>query len=142
MDAKATWAGPYESADEFVGAATSGHAMVLDAGEKKAASSPLEVVLIGLCGCTASDVVTILRKKREPLATLEVKAHAKRSETYPMVFTDIKLTYRVGGKVSRKAVEDAVHLSKTKYCSVSAMLSKTARMETVIELLDEPLPGA
>ena len=137
MDAKVTWAGPYESADEFVGTATSGHAMILDAGEKKAAPSPLEVVLIGLCGCTASDVVSILRKKREPVTTIEVKAHAERADTHPMVFTSIKLTYRVGGKVTRKAVEDAVHLSKTKYCSVSAMLSKTAVMESVIELVDE-----
>jgi putative redox protein len=137
MDAKVTWAGPYEAADEFVGTATSGHAMVLDAGEKKAAVSPLESVLIGLCGCTAADVVSILRKKREPVTTLEVKAHARRADTHPMVFTEIKLTYRVGGKVSRKGVEDAVHLSKTKYCSVSAMLGKTAKMETAIELLDE-----
>ncbi len=137
MDAKVTWAGPYDAADEFVGTATSGHAMVLDAGEKKAAASPLEAVLIGLCGCTATDVVSILRKKREPVTTLEVRAHAERANTHPMIFTAIKLTYRVGGKVSRKAVEDAVHLSKTKYCSVSAMLGKSAAMESVIELLDE-----
>ena len=65
MEAKATWAGPYESAAQFVGTASSGHALVLDAGDDKRATSPLEVVLVGLCACTASDVVSILRKKRE-----------------------------------------------------------------------------
>jgi putative redox protein len=119
--------------DRFVGQANSGHALVVDAGEEKSASSPIELVLIALCGCTASDVVGILRKKREPFTGLEVHATAERTETFPKVFTSIRLTYRVRGNVTRKAMEDAVRLSKEKYCSVSAMLEKSAKIEVAIE---------
>ena len=123
--------------ERFVGIATSGHAVVVDAAAEKTANSPMELVLIGLCGCTASDVAGILRKKREPFTTLEVSAEGERAEGYPAVYTAIKLKYRVGGKVSRKAVEDAVRLSKEKYCSVSAMLQKTAKIPFEIEHVDE-----
>ncbi len=121
--------------ERFLGQATSGHAVVVDAAKEKTASSPMELVLIGLCGCTASDVVNILRKKREPFTSLEVRAEAERAAEPPSVYTAIKLTYRVGGQVSRKGMEDAVRLSKEKYCSVSAMLQKTAKITTVIEYI-------
>ena len=130
-EAKATWI----EAQQFTGIATSGHAIILD-GDKKTANSPIELVLIALCGCTGYDVVSILQKKREPFTHLEVRAQAERATGYPAVFTEIKLTYRVDGKVSRKAVEDAVHLSKEKYCSVSAMLERTAKITTSIEYID------
>jgi putative redox protein len=94
------------------------------------------MVLIAQCGCTASDVVIVLRKKREPFTHLEVLATAERAETFPKVYTSIKLTFRVGGDVSRKAMEDAVRLSKDKYCSVMAMLEKTAKIEVAIEYLE------
>jgi len=129
VEAKAIWS----DKDRFVGEATSGHAMVVDTGETKTASSPVELVLIGLCGCTASDVVGILRKKREPFTGLEVVAQAERAVDHPKVYTQIKLVYRVRGQVSHKAMEDAVRLSKEKYCSVSAMLEKTARIDFEIE---------
>jgi putative redox protein len=119
--------------ERFLGQATSGHTVVLDAAKEKTANSPMELVLIGLCGCTATDVVNILRKKREPFTSLEVRAEAERAPEPPTVYTSIKLTYRVGGQVSRKGMEDAVRLSKEKYCSVSAMLQKTATITTVIE---------
>ena len=122
--------------ERFIGQATSGHALVMDAAKDKTANSPMELVLIALCGCTASDVNGILRKKREPFTLLEVRAQAERAPGYPAVYTEIKLTYRVGGKVSPKAVEDAVRLSKEKYCSVSAMLEKTAKITTAIEYLE------
>ena len=88
--------------DRFLGEASTGHALVMDAGELKTASTPMELVLIALCGCTASDVVGILSKKREPFTGLEVRAQAER-------------------------------LSKEKYCSVSAMLEKTAKIDVEIE---------
>ena len=119
--------------ERFIGIASSGHALVVDAAAEKTASSPMELVLIGLCACTASDVVSILRKKREPFTSLQVRAQAERAAQPPSVYTDIKLTYRVGGKVSAKSMEDAVRLSKEKYCSVSAMLQKTAKVTVVIE---------
>jgi putative redox protein len=119
----------------FNGAATSGHSIIVD-GDKATGNSPMELVLIALCGCTGYDVVSILQKKREPFTSLEVRAAAERAAGPPSVYTKIKLIYRVGGKVSRKAVEDAVRLSKEKYCSVSAMLEKTAKITAEIEYLD------
>ena len=109
--------------------------MVVDAAKDKTGPSPMELVLIGLCSCTASDMVSILRKKREPFTGLEVSAEAKRAPEPPAVYTSIKLRYRVVGAVSRKSVEDAVRLSKEKYCSVSQMLGKTATITSEIELM-------
>jgi len=120
----------------FEGIATSGHPIIVD-GDKAGGNSPMELVLIGLCGCTGYDVVSILQKKREAFTSLEVRAEAERASESPSVYTEIKLIYRVGGKVSRKAVEDAVRLSKEKYCSVSAMLSKTAKITTEIEYAEQ-----
>jgi len=79
-------------------------------------------------------VASILRKKREPFTSLEVRAEAERAAQPPSVYTEIKLIYRVGGKVARKSVQDAVRLSKEKYCSVSAMLEKTAKITFEIEV--------
>ena len=131
IESKIIWT----DSDRFVAQALSGHAIVVDAGKEKTANSPVELVLIALCGCTAADVVSILRKKREPFTSVEVSAKGERASTPPTVFTEIKLIYRVGGKVSQKAVEDAVNLSETKYCSVAAMLNKTAKITYEIEYL-------
>ena len=122
--------------ERYIGDSTSRHAIALDTAKEKTANSPMELVLIALCGCTASDVVGILRKKREPFTGLEVSAEGERAEGYPAVYTEIKLKYRVTGKVSRKAMEDAVRLSKEKYCSVSAMLEKTAKIKVEIEYVE------
>jgi putative redox protein len=132
VEATALWS----DNERFIGQATSGHAIVMDAAKDKTANSPMELVLIALCGCTAADVNGILHKKREPFTSLEVRAQAERAAGYPAVYTEIKLTYRVGGKVSPKAVEDAVRLSQEKYCSVSAMVEKTAKITTAIEYLE------
>ena len=129
ISAKVSWT----DNERYLAEATSRHAIVMDTAKEKSANSPMELVLIALCGCTASDVVGILRKKREPFTSLEVSAQGERAEGYPAVYNEIRLTYRVGGKVSRKAMEDAVHLSKEKYCSVSAMLEKTAEITFEIE---------
>jgi putative redox protein len=119
--------------DRFVALASSRHSMVMDAGAEKTANSPMELVLIALCGCTASDVIGILRKKREQFTALEVRAAGERADGYPAVYTAIHLTYVVRGTVSEKAMQDAVRLSKEKYCSVSAMLEKTAKITYTIE---------
>ena len=129
IEASVNWA----DKDRYVGSASSRHSIVMDTATEKTANSPMEVVLLGLCGCTASDVVGILRKKREPFTGLEVRANAERADGYPAVYTSIHLIYRVRGQVSKKAMEDAVRLSKEKYCSVSAMLEKTAKITYTIE---------
>ena len=129
IEASVNWA----DTERYVGTATSRHAIVLDTAKEKTANSPMELVLIALCGCTASDVVGILRKKREKFTGLEVRAAAERADGYPAVYTSIRLTYLVQGQVSKKSMEDAVKLSKEKYCSVSAMLEKTAKITYTIE---------
>jgi putative redox protein len=132
VEAKTIWT----DNQRFLGQASSGHAIVVD-GDKKTGNSPMELVLIGLCGCTGYDVASILGKKREPFTSLEVRAEAERATTPPTVYTDIRLVYRVGGNVSHKAVEDAVRLSEEKYCSVAAMLHKTAKISYVIEYIEK-----
>jgi putative redox protein len=132
ISAKAIWT----DNERYIGEATSRHALVMDTASEKTANTPMELVLIALCGCTASDVVGILKKKREPFTGLEVSAEGERADGYPTVYTEIRLKYRVTGKVSAKAMEDAVRLSKEKYCSVSAMLQKTAKVEYQIEFVN------
>ena len=123
MRAIATW----QHDQQYDGESHSGHHLVMD-GEAahKAGPSPMEMVLMALCGCTSVDVVSILRKKREPFTSLRVTAEAEQATEAPRVFTHIHLTYHVNREVSPKAVEDAVALSKDKYCSVSKMLEKAA----------------
>lgn len=130
--ARVTWT----DNERFVGLASSNHAIVVDAGSDKSANGPMELVLIGLCSCTAVDVVNILTKKREPFTGVEVRAEAQRADEAPKVFTQIKLVYRISGKVSHKAAEDAVRLSEEKYCSVAGMLNKTAKITYEIEIVD------
>ncbi len=123
VQAKAKWTEKMQ----FAGTGDRGHSLVMD-GDGEVANSPMQLVLMALCGCTGYDVVSILKKKREPLTGLEVSAEAEKALEPPRVYTHIKLTYRVSGAVTRKAVEDAVRLSEEKYCSVAAMLGKTARI--------------
>ncbi len=131
ITAHTTW----KEKHRFTGIADSGHSISVD-GDKETGNTPVELVLIGLCGCTGYDVASILRKKREPFTSLEVRARAERATEPPTVLTEIRLTYKVGGKVSHKAVEDAVRLSEEKYCSVAAMLRKTAKISYEIEYID------
>src|SRR5438876_12252330 len=104
VEARATWV----DEERFVGQASSGHGIVVDGAQVKSGNSPTELVLIGLCGCTAIDVVSILRKKREPFTSVEVRAQPERASARPPGYTELKLDYRMGGKDSHKAVEGAV----------------------------------
>ena len=115
----------------FQGTTEDGKSITLDGDSAHThGASPMQAVLMALCSCTSVDVVNILKKKRQNFTALRVSAHATQAETPPRVFTHIKLTYAVsGGHLSRKAVEDAVSLSKNKYCSVSKMLEKSASIE-------------
>ena len=133
MLANATW-----KSDMLLDATSnSAHTLLFDGDPAHThGPSPMEVVLMGLCGCTAIDVISILRKKREPFTGLTVSAEAEQAAEPPKVFTRVRLIYRVSGKVSAKAMEDAVRLSETKYCSVAGMVSKTAAIEYVIEYVD------
>ncbi len=118
----------------YEGHSESGHTVVFDAGAThEAGPTPMEAVLMALCSCTSVDVVSILKKKREPITGLLVTATAHQAPAPPRVFTEIELVYRVSGLVARKSMEDAVALSKDKYCSVSKMLEKAAAITFRIE---------
>lgn len=133
MKANAIW----KSEMLFDATSHSGHTVLFDGDPAHThGASPMEVVLMGLCGCTAIDVISILRKKREPFTGLTVSAEAEQAAEPPKVFTQVRLVYRVSGNVSHKAMEDAVRLSETKYCSVAGMVCQTARIEYVIEYVD------
>jgi putative redox protein len=131
VEAQVTWA----DGERFVANASSGHGIVIDSDrQRNTAAGPMELVLMGLCACTATDVVSILRKKREPFSGVHVRAEAERATEAPTVYTAIKLIYTVSGHVSRKSVEDAVRLSEEKYCGVSAMLKCTAKIMTEVHV--------
>ena len=139
MIAQSQW----KSDDLFEGSTENGNKILFDADSAHThGPSPMEAVLTALCACTSVDVVSILKKKRQPLAGLLVSANATQAPAPPRVFTHIKLVYAVSGKgLSRHAVEDAVSLSKHKYCSVSLMLEKAATVEYEIVYPDgEPEP--
>lgn len=134
MEAKITWV----EDRRFVGQSPSGHAIVVDGSSEKLGPSPMELLLIGMAGCTAYDVVSILEKKRQDVTGLEVIARAERAEEVPRVYTAIEVEYVVRGRgIKPKAVEDAIHLSEEKYCSASIMLGKTARITTSYRIEDE-----
>lgn len=114
----------------FEGTTASGNTVTIDGDSAHVhGPGPLEAVLMALCSCTSVDVVSILKKKRQTLTGLRVTANATQAPAPPRVFTHIMLTYAVRGQLNRKAVEDAVSLSKNKYCSVSKMLEKAAKIE-------------
>ncbi len=126
----------------FLGEAGSGHAVVMDGapdhGGRNIGIRPMEMLLIGLAGCTAFDVVNILRKGREEVADCVVDVSAERALEDPKVFTAIHLDYRVRGRnLSEAKVERAIKLSKEKYCSASIMLAKTAVMTHAFVLESE-----
>jgi putative redox protein len=120
----------------------SGHHVVVDSNEKGGGKnhgpSPMELVLVGLAGCGAMDVIDILKKKRETVTGLDVRVDGERADTTPAVYNSIEICYVVRGKgVSPQAVESAIHLSETKYCSVGAMLGKTAKIKTWYKIVKE-----
>lgn len=126
----------------FVGESESGHAVVLDgppdAGGRNIGMRPMEMVLIGMGGCTAFDVVSILQKARQPVRDCRVELRAERADGIPKVFTRIHVHFVVSGHGLKPAqVERAVKLSAEKYCSASIMLGKTAEITHDFEITDD-----
>ncbi|HID8504938.1 OsmC family protein [Proteus mirabilis] len=133
MEARVKWV-EYLS---FVGESSSGHQVMMDGNSGDKAPSPMEMVLIAAGGCSAIDVVSILRKGRHQVTDCEVKLTSKRREEAPRLFTDINLHFIVSGKaLTDKIVERAVQLSAEKYCSVSLMLGKAANITHSFEIKD------
>jgi putative redox protein len=122
--------------ERFLTVTPSGHAVPFDSDrESNTAPGPMEMLLAALGACTATDVVMILAKKRQKLESLEIELSGERAEEAPRIWTKIELVYKLRGALDEKAVKDAIHLSESKYCSVSAMLSKSAKISFRYEIL-------
>ncbi|NBM53293.1 OsmC family protein [Proteus sp. G2669] len=131
MEARVKWVEDLS----FVGESSSGHQIMMDGNSGDKAPSPMEMVLIAAGGCSAIDVVSILRKGRHQVTDCEVKLTSERREEAPRLFTDINLHFIVSGKeLTDKIVERAVQLSAEKYCSVSLMLGKAANITHSFEI--------
>jgi putative redox protein len=133
----------YETGLRFEVEAGSGHHVVLDASEEDggqdAGFRPMEMLLVGLAGCTGMDVISILRKKRQVVTGYEVRVVGVRAQEHPMVFQDITVEHILTGHHIRpEAVERALELSKSRYCGAGAMLGKVARLTHTYRIVQAP----
>lgn len=138
MECKIRWAGEGMSFSATTG---SGHELIMDgapeAGGQNLGARPMELLLAGTGGCTAFDVVLILKKGRHAISGCEIEIQADRAETDPKVFRRIHFHFRVSGQnLKKEAVERAIQLSKEKYCSASIMLGKTAEITHDFEIIE------
>lgn len=125
---------------QFVALSPSGHALALDADHaSNTAPSPMELLLMALGACTATDIVIILEKKRQKLEALEVICSGERAPEPPRVYTKLDILFRLRGKLEEAGVKQAIQLSEEKYCSVSATLKKTAELTWRYEI-NPPAP--
>jgi putative redox protein len=131
----------FVSEDLFLGVTPSGHAMVLDTdSQRSSASSPVELLLVALGSCTATDVASILSKKRQQVTSYVVEVTGKRRDEYPRSYTSMRVHHILTGKsISAKAVAHAIELSETKYCSVAATLRPTVEIQSTFEIIEEPV---
>ena len=139
ITAKVALAQPLKQERQFVAETGSGHNFLLDDTAGGTGPKPIELVAAALAGCTAFDVVTILRQKYHQKVTgYEVRVEADQSERPPQVFTAVRIHHVVTGfGIDAAAVEEAIHLSEEKYCSVGAMVQKTASFHTTYEIVDD-----
>jgi putative redox protein len=122
--------------EQYLATMPSGQAVVIDADrEHNSAPGPMDILLGALGACSSVDVVSILAKKRNKLVSLEIVISGERAKDPPSVWTKIDMVYKLTGELDEKAVRDAIELSQTKYCSVAAMLRKTAEINYRFEIL-------
>ena len=122
----------------LIGTPPSGHAQTIDTnGDRKAAPTPMEMLLVSVAACTAADVISILEKKRQDVTSYRVEIEATRRDEYPRAFTAFHIHHIVHGRsVSEKALADAIELSDTKYCSVAATVRPAANITTSYEIIE------
>jgi|SRR5580658_1985357 putative redox protein len=122
--------------EQFVATGPSGHSITLDSGRiSNKGPGPMELLLLALGACTGTDVVSILKKKRQKLESLEIICSGERAPEPPKVWTKLEVLYRLRGTLDEAAVKRAIELSEQKYCSVSATLQKTATLTWQYEIL-------
>ena len=122
---------------QFVAQSGTGHTVVMDDAAGHTGPKPIELALLALGGCTAFDVISILRKKRQIVTGYEIEVRAEQNLEPPNYFTRVEVKHILRGQIAPEAVEKAIHLSETKYCSVGAMISKTAKIESTFEILPD-----
>ena len=122
---------------QFEAESGTGHALVIDDANGHTGPKPIELALLALGGCTGFDVISILRKKRQTVTGYEIEVRAEQNPESPAYFTRVEIKHRLRGRIDPEAVQRAIHLSETKYCSVGAMISKTAKIETTFEILPD-----
>jgi putative redox protein len=129
----------FVSDDLFLGVTPSGHAMVLDTdSQRSTAPSPVELLLVALGSCTATDVASILAKKRQRVTSYVVEVSGQRRDEYPRKYTSMKVHHIFTGRsISPRAVAHAIELSETKYCSVAATLRPTVEIQSSFEIIEE-----
>ena len=127
---------------QFVAQSGTGHAFVMDDADGHTGPKPIEFALLALGGCTAFDVISILRKKRQVVTGYDIEVRAEQNPEPPAYFTRVEIKHVLRGRIDPEAVKAAIHLSETKYCSVGAMISKTAKIETTFEILPSEAPEA
>lgn len=130
----------------FVGSADSGHSVVMDAGASVGGGNngvrPMEMIALGLAGCTGMDVISVLQKKRQHVTHFDVQVNADRSVDHPKVFTRAVITFLVVGKsIEEEAVLRSIELSATKYCPVHAMLEQAFPIDMQYEIYEEQENG-
>ena len=133
----------YAGDEFFIGTPPSGHAQVMDSkGDRHAAPTPMEMLLVSVAGCTAVDVTSVLQKKRQDVTDYNVEITGERKEEHPRAFIKFHIHHIVQGRnVSEKAVADAIELSDTKYCSVAATVRPTATITTSCEIIESEPPA-
>lgn len=139
ISAKVELTQPLSQQRQFVARTGSEHYLLMDDSAGATGPKPVELVAVGLAGCTAFDVITILRQKyRQKVTGYEVRVEADQAERPPQVFTAVRIHHVVHGfDIDSSAIEQAIHLSEEKYCSVGAMLQKTASFHTTFEIVAE-----
>jgi putative redox protein len=144
ITAKVQLSQPLKSDRQFVATSGSEHHMLLDDAAGGTGPKPIELVAIGLAGCTAFDVVTILRQKYHQKVTgYEVLVEADQAERPPQVFTEVRIRHIITGYgIESTAVQEAIRLSEEKYCSVGAMVKQTAALHTTYEIVEEKISWA
>jgi putative redox protein len=141
IEGKLTLTAPGGPGRQFVAVSGTGHALVMDDAEGHTAAKPIELALLALGGCTAFDVIGILRKKRQTVTCYEVELRAEQNPEPPNYFTRVEIRHHLRGNIDPEAVERAIYLSETKYCSVGAMICKTARIENTFEIVEDAAPA-
>ena len=137
ITAKVELTQPLKQQRQFVAETGNGHHLLLDDAAGGTGPKPIELIAVGLAGCTAFDVVTILRQKyRQKVTGYEVRVEADQAERPPQVFTEARIHHVVTGfDIDVAALEEAIRLSEEKYCSVGAMVQKTASFHTTYEIV-------